>query len=66
MKLEPGYLHGACTVNTDDRCDVLIAETWGSLEAWLAWENSEARRYLAEQLESLIEGGLQPMLYEEA
>jgi len=65
MKLEPGYLRGDCTVNTADHCDVFIAEVWGSVEAWQAWDVSDARRQLTTHLEALVVGNVDQSLYVE-
>ena len=51
---QPGYITGETLVSTEDKSIVMVISTWRSLEDWKAWETSEKRAKLYQQIESLL------------
>jgi len=51
---EPGYVTGETMVSTEDESIVVVISTWRSLEDWKAWETSETRARLYQQIEPLL------------
>jgi len=51
---QPGYVTGETLVNTEDKSIIMVISTWRSLEDWKAWETSEKRAKLYQQIESLL------------
>ena len=50
----PGYITGETLVSTEDKSSVVVISTWHSLEDWKAWEVSETRAKLYQQIEPLL------------
>lgn len=46
---EPGWLHGDCLTNSNDRAEVLIVEQWGTRSALEGWRQSSARNNVRDQ-----------------
>lgn len=51
---QPGYITGETLVSTEDTSIVSVISTWHSLESWKAWETSETRAKLYQQVEPLL------------
>jgi len=51
---QPGYVTGETLVNTEDKSIIMVISTWRSLEDWKAWETSEKRAKLYQQIEPLL------------
>ena len=51
---QPGYVTGETLVSTEDKSIVTVISTWHSLEDWKAWEISETRARLYQQIEPLL------------
>jgi len=51
---QPGYITGETLVSTEDKSIVAVISTWRSLEDWKAWETSETRARLYQQIEPLL------------
>jgi len=51
---QPGYITGETLVSTEDPSVVATLSTWRSLDDWRAWENSEARIKLTQQIERIL------------
>jgi len=51
---QPGYVTGETLVSTEDKSIIMVISTWRSLEDWKAWETSEKRAKLYQQIESLL------------
>ena len=51
---EPGYITGQTLVSTEDSSIIVVISTWSSLEDWKAWETSEKRARLYQQVEPLL------------
>ena len=51
---QPGYVTGETLVSTEDKSIVAVISTWRSLEDWKAWETSETRARLYQQIEPLL------------
>ena len=51
---QPGYITGETMVNTEDPSIVATLSTWRSLDDWRAWENSEARQKLTQQIDRVL------------
>ena len=49
-----GYVTGETLVSTEDKSIVAVISTWRSLEDWQAWETSETRGRLYQQIEPLL------------
>ena len=50
----PGYITGETLVSTEDKSTVVTISTWQTLEDWQAWETSETRARLYQQIEPLL------------
>ena len=50
----PGYVTGETLVNTEDDSIITVISTWRSLEDWKAWEASETRARLCQQIRTLL------------
>ena len=50
----PGYVTGETLVSTEDRSAITVISTWRSLEDWKAWENSDTRGQLYQQIRNLL------------
>jgi heme-degrading monooxygenase HmoA len=50
----PGYVTGETLVNTEDDSIITVISTWRSLEDWKAWETSETRAKLGQQIRTLL------------
>ena len=50
----PGYVTGETLVSTEDSLIIVTVSTWQSLEHWKAWETSETRSRLYQQIEPLL------------
>jgi quinol monooxygenase YgiN len=61
----PGWLHGRCLVDTNDRRRVFVYEEWGARQSWDAWFNSDARQTMLRQIAPLLEDDLHIDIYEE-
>jgi quinol monooxygenase YgiN len=51
-----GYITGETLVGTGDECIIVVIATWHSPESWRAWEASETRAKLCQQIEPLLVG----------
>ena len=51
---QPGYITGETLINTEDRSITTVISTWRSLEDWKAWETSQTRAKLYQQIEPLL------------
>jgi len=49
-----GYITGETLVNTEDVSNVLVISTWQNLEDWKAWDTSETRVKITQQIHSLL------------
>ncbi|MFC1971126.1 antibiotic biosynthesis monooxygenase family protein [Chloroflexota bacterium] len=49
-----GYITGETMVNAENKCDVLVINTWHSLKNWQDWITSETRLNITKQFESLL------------
>ena len=52
---QPGYVSGETLVSTEDSSSVVVISTWHSLDDWKAWETSEARAKLYQQVRPLLD-----------
>lgn len=59
---QPGYQSGETLVKNGFPNDMVVISTWGSLEAWQAWKDSDDRKKFEAMLEVYQEG---PTEYEE-
>ena len=50
----PGYITGETLVSTEDKSIITVISTWRSLEDWKAWETSETRAKLYQQIRPLL------------
>ncbi len=50
----PGYITGETLVSTEDKSAVTTISTWHSLKDWKAWETSETRARLYQQIRNLL------------
>ena len=51
---QPGYMTGETLVNTEDTCNVLVISTWRSVKDWTAWDTSETRVKITQQIHPLL------------
>ena len=51
---QPGYVTGETLVSTEDKSIIAVISTWHSLKDWKAWETSETRARLYQQIEPLL------------
>ena len=51
---QSGYITGETLVSTEDKSIVVVISTWRSLKDWKAWETSETRARLYQQIEPLL------------
>jgi quinol monooxygenase YgiN len=51
---EPGYVTGETLVSTEDSSIIVVISSWSSLEDWKAWETSETRARLYQQVEPFL------------
>ena len=51
---QPGYITGETLVSTEDKSIITVISTWHSLEDWKAWETSDTRTRLYQQIEPLL------------
>ncbi len=58
----PGYQSGETLIKYGFPNDMVVISTWGSLEAWQAWKNSDDRKNFEAMLEVYQEGSTE---YEE-
>ena len=49
-----GYITGETLVNTEDASNVLVISTWQNLEDWKAWDTSETRVKITQQIYPLL------------
>ncbi len=50
----PGYVSGETWVGNYDPSYCMVISTWLSVEAWKAWDRSEERRSIEEEMEPLL------------
>jgi len=50
----PGYVSGQTLVSTEDSSIIVVISSWRSLEDWKAWETSETRARLYQQIEPFL------------
>ncbi len=50
----PGYVTGETLVSTEDRSIITVISTWRGLEDWKAWETSETRDKVYQQIRPLL------------
>jgi len=50
----PGYITGETLASTEDASVISVLSTWRSLDDWKAWEASEPRIKLYQQIEPLL------------
>ena len=51
---QPGYVTGETLASTEDASFIAVLSTWRSLDDWQAWEASEPRTKLYQQIEPLL------------
>jgi len=51
---QPGYITGETLASTEDASIIAVLSTWRSLDDWKAWEASEPRNKLYQQIEPLL------------
>ena len=51
---QPGYITGETLASTEDTSFISVLSTWRSLGDWKAWEISEPRAKLYQQIEPLL------------
>ena len=51
---QPGFVTGETLANTEDASIISTLSTWRSLDDWKAWEKSESRNRLHQQIEPLL------------
>lgn len=51
---QPGYVSGETLVGLDAPTSYLVISTWTQLDAWKAWENSQARLEVAHLIASVL------------
>ena len=51
---QPGYVTGETLASTEDASVIAVLSTWRSLDDWKAWEISEPRANLYQQIEPLL------------
>jgi len=51
---QPGYITGETLASTEDASLIAVLSTWRSRADWKAWEISEPRAKLYQQIESLL------------
>ena len=51
---KPGFIGGETLVDTKDSSKVIVTCNWHSLEQWEAWNTSEARTKLYQQVAPLL------------
>ena len=49
-----GYVSSQTLVDTEDSSVILVISTWQSLEDWRAWETSEDRTRVYQEIEPLL------------
>lgn len=49
-----GYITGETLVNIEDASNVLVISTWQNLEDWKAWDTSETRVKITQQIYTLL------------
>jgi heme-degrading monooxygenase HmoA len=62
--VQPGYITGRTFRCLDCSGEVLVISTWNSLEDWNNWLNSEERRLLQDQVDTLLGETTEYRLYE--
>ncbi len=60
----PGYITGETLASTEDPSVIVVISTWRNAEAWKAWEASEERRRLYEQIAPLLAGAPKVSTYQ--
>ena len=51
---QSGYVTGETLASTEDASFIAVLSTWRSLDDWKAWETSEPRTRIYQQIESLL------------
>ena len=51
---QPGYITGESLQSAEDASVISVLSTWQSLDDWKAWEKSEPRIKLYQQIEPLL------------
>ena len=51
---QPGYVSGETLISTEDDSIMVVITSWRSLEDWKAWETSETRARLYQQIEPFL------------
>ncbi|MFC1992675.1 antibiotic biosynthesis monooxygenase family protein [Chloroflexota bacterium] len=51
---QPGYLGGETLLGTQDKSIITVITSWESIKDWKAWEKSEERTRLYQQIEKLL------------
>lgn len=51
---QPGYITGETLADTEDPTSILVISTWQTPEDWDAWDTSETRRRITEQMDPLL------------
>lgn len=50
----PGYVSGESLLSTEDSDNIVVISTWQMLEDWRAWENTQIRAKLDQQIETFL------------
>lgn len=51
---QPGYITAETLVSTEDTSNILVITTWQSVKYWDAWDKSEARGKLTQEIKELL------------
>lgn len=60
---QPGYISGETLKRLDVPDEFLVISTWHSSDDWKTWLDSEERRQIQEQIDSLLGGKTQYEIY---
>lgn len=50
----PGYISGETLRSLNDPHEFIVISTWNSLEEWKAWNRSEKRQNLQEEIDRML------------
>jgi heme-degrading monooxygenase HmoA len=62
--LQKGHISNETWINAQNDCDIAVFSTWRRLEDWKAWENSQERANIINEIQPLIAEEAKIQIYE--
>ena len=51
---QPGYISGKTMINCEDENETLVISKWKNYEDWETWKNSNSRRIIQDEIDTVI------------